>query len=150
MRCLMATSTAEPARSDAIDDDVRSAMERQHIRGLALAVIRDGEPVKIKGYGSANIELNAPMTPDSVLKIASVSKQFVATGALLLVSDGKLSLEDPITKFLDNPPESWRAITIRQALSHTGGLTRETPGYDGLKVQSDADVIKSAYVVPLL
>jgi D-alanyl-D-alanine carboxypeptidase len=139
-----------PARSDAIDDDVRSAMERQHIPGVALAVIRDGRPVKIKGYGSANIEVGTPVTSDTVLQIASVSKQFVATGVLMLVSDGKLSLNDPIAMFLDNPPESWRAITIRQALSHTGGLTREAPGYDGLKVQSDADVIKSAYVAPLL
>jgi D-alanyl-D-alanine carboxypeptidase len=141
---------ALPARSDAIDDDVRSAMDRQHIPGVTLAVIKDGRPVKVKGYGVANIELNTPMTPNTVLKIASVSKQFVAIGALMLVDDGKLSLDDPIANFLDNPPESWRAITIRQTMSHTGGLTREAPGYDNLKVQDDTDVIKSAYVVPLL
>lgn len=138
------------ANADSIDDDVKSAMNRQHIPGLTLAVIKDGKPVKIKGYGIANVELDVPVTIDSVFKLASVSKQFIATGIMLLVDDGKVALHDSITKYLDDAPETWRDITVTQALSHTGGLAREAPGFDELKVQSDEVVIRSAYGLPLL
>jgi CubicO group peptidase (beta-lactamase class C family) len=116
---------------------------------MAVAVLRDGKPVSVRTLGVANIELNVPVTRDTVFKIGSVSKQFIATGIMLLVRDGKVGLDDPLAKYFDDAPEAWKPITVRQLLSHTSGLVRESPGFDGLKAQSDADVIRKAYDVPL-
>jgi len=137
-------------RADKVDDYVRAAMAKQHVPGVSIAVVRDGKVIKAAGYGMANVELNVAATPDTVFKIASVSKQFLATGIMLLVQDGKLSLDDKISKFLDGTPDTWKDITIRHLLTHTSGLVREAPGFDPLKIQSDADVIKTAYALPLV
>jgi CubicO group peptidase (beta-lactamase class C family) len=78
-----------------------------------------------------------------------VSKQFIATAIMLLVRDGRLSLEDPISRYLDGTPASWSPITIRHLLTHTAGLVRESPAFDPDKDQSDAAVLKGVYQVPL-
>src|SRR5262245_10605279 len=78
--------------ADKVDDYVKAQMERQHIPGLSLVVIKDQRIEKAQGYGLANVELNVPARPDTVYKIGSVSKQFIATGIMLLVQDWKLSL----------------------------------------------------------
>jgi CubicO group peptidase (beta-lactamase class C family) len=66
------------------------------------------------------------------------------------VQDGKVSLEDKVSKYLASTPDAWQGITLRHLLTHTSGLLREAPGFDPLKVQNDADVINTAYPVPLL
>ena len=124
-------------------------MERQHLPGLSLIVIKDQKIVKSEGYGLANVELNVPATPQTVYKIGSVSKQFIAAGVMLLVNDGKVGLDDPVSKYLEGTPQSWSTITVRHLLTHTSGIVREAPGFDPLKVQADADVIKTAYDLPL-
>ena len=140
---------AGAARADKVDDYVKAAMAKQHIPGVSIAVIKDGQIVKAEGYGLANVELNVPARADTVYKIGSVSKQFISAGILLLAQEGKLSLDDPISKYLDGTPETWKAITLRHLLTHTSGIVREAPGFDPLKIQSDADVIKTAYPLPL-
>jgi D-alanyl-D-alanine carboxypeptidase len=137
------------ARADNVDDYVKAEMKRQHIPGVSVAVIKDGKVIKAEGYGLANVELNVPAKPETVYKIGSVSKQFIAAGVLLLVQDGKLSLDDKISKFLEGTPDTWREITVRHLLTHTSGIVREAPGFDPLKIQDDADVIKTAYHLPL-
>jgi D-alanyl-D-alanine carboxypeptidase len=137
------------ASADAVDDYVARQMERMRVPGVALAVMRSGEPVKQRGYGSANLELRAPVTADSVFMIGSISKQFIASGIMLLVHGGKVSLDDKINKYLESPPAAWEPITIRHLLTHTSGLVRESPGFDMLKIQSEAEIIKKAYDVPL-
>ncbi|HET9528090.1 MAG TPA: serine hydrolase [Pyrinomonadaceae bacterium] len=144
---LLTASVA--VRADKVDDYVKAEMQRQHLPGLSLVVIKDQKIVKLQGYGLANIELNVPATPETVYKIGSVSKQFIATGIMLLVQDGKLSLDDNIGKYLEGTPETWNPIKIRHLLTHTSGLVREAPGFDPLKIQADADVIKTAYSLPL-
>ncbi len=136
--------------ADRVDDIVQSQMASQHIPGLALAVIKDGHVIRSAGYGLANVELNVPVTSSSVFKIGSVSKQFLASAVMILVQDGQLRLEDPVQKYLEDAPESWRGITLRHLLSHTSGITREGPAFDALKPQPDIDVIRSAYPLPLL
>ena len=69
-------------------------MQRQRIPGISIAVMKDGKIIKAEGYGLANAELNVPARPETVFKIGSVSKQLIATGILLLMQDGKLSLDD--------------------------------------------------------
>jgi D-alanyl-D-alanine carboxypeptidase len=137
------------ARADKTDDFVTAELKRQKIPGLSLAIVKDGKIIKAAGYGVANIKFKTAATPDTVYKIASVSKQFIATGIMLLVQEGRLGLDDPVSIYLEGTPATWKAITIRQLLTHTSGLVREAPGFDPFKIQSDADVIKSAYPLPL-
>ena len=147
--CVLLLTLSVAVQADKVDDYVKAQMERQHVPGISIVVIKDQKIIKSMGYGLANVELNVAVTPETVFKIGSVSKQFIATGILLLVQDGKMSLDDNVSKFLDGTPEAWKPITIRHLLTHTSGIVREAPGFDPLKIQSDADVIKTAYSLPL-
>jgi CubicO group peptidase (beta-lactamase class C family) len=150
---LLASAVVQPYQAvwqaDPVDDFIKVEMKRQHIPGLSLAVVKDGKIIKAEGYGLANIKNQIPARPDTVYKIASVSKQFIATGIMLLVQEDRLNLDDPISKYLEGTPATWKAITIRHLLTHTSGIVREAPGFDPFKIQSDTDVIKSAYFQPL-
>jgi D-alanyl-D-alanine carboxypeptidase len=149
-RTILALLVLAPAAiADKVDDLVAAEMQKQHIPGLSIAIVKDGKVIKAKGYGLANIETNTPASPETVYKIASVSKQFIATGIMLLVQDGKLSIEDKISKYLEGTPPTWKEITIRHLLTHTSGIPREAPGFDPLKIQPNADVIKTSYPLPL-
>lgn len=137
------------AHADPADDFIRAEMKRQNIPGLAVAVVQDGKVIKAAGYGVANLTTKEPVTPDTVFKIASVSKQFVAAGIMVLAQDGRLTVDDPVSKHIQGVPAAWNAITIRHLLSHTAGLVREPPVFDPFKTISDADLIASAYPAPL-
>ena len=137
-------------QSGRTDDFIKAEMRRQNIPGLSLAVLRHGNVIKTAGYGFSNIKNRTPATPETIYKIASVSKQFVAAGILTLVQAGQLDLDDPISKYLKDTPAAWNGITIRHLLTHTSGLVRESPGFDPFKVQPDEAVIRAAYAVPLL
>jgi len=136
-------------QANPVDDFIKAEMKRQHVPGLSLVVVKDGRVIKAEGYGLANIKRQIAAKPDTVYKIASVSKQFIATGIMLLVQESRLGLDDPISKYLEGTPATWKGITIRHLLTHTSGLVREAPGFDPFKIQSDAEVIKSAYSLPL-
>src|SRR5512138_1712347 len=88
---LVAFAAGAMPGADRVDEFVRAEMERQHIPGLALAILKNGEPVRLQGYGVANLEHGIPVTPRTVFKIASLSKQFLAAGMLLLQEEGKIS-----------------------------------------------------------
>src|SRR5438093_11081655 len=87
---------APPARADAIDDYIKVEMERRHIPGLALAVARNGQLVKVRGYGIANLEHDVPVTPGTVFELASVTKPFTATATLPRGDRGKLHVRHPV------------------------------------------------------
>lgn len=110
------------AFADTVDDRVRSIMDERHIPGAAVAVIKAGKIVKIKGYGVATLEFGVPVTPETVFEIGSVSKQMTAAGIMLLVQDGKVSLNERISKYLPNTPEAWKGVTVRHLLTHTSGI----------------------------
>jgi len=137
------------AQVDSTDIIVKNIMKQQKIVGLSLAVIRNGKPVVNKGYGLSNVELNIPVTSESVIRLGSVSKQFFTTAIMKLMEEGKLSIEDSVHKFFPDAPETWRSIKIKNLMSHTSGLQREGPAYDNFKIQPDLDIIKSAYKLPL-
>jgi CubicO group peptidase (beta-lactamase class C family) len=137
------------AQIDSTDIIVSQMMEKQKIVGLSLAVIKNGQAVVNKGYGLANVELNVPVTSETVIRLGSVSKQFFTTAIMKLVEDGKLSIEDSVHRFFPDAPETWRPIRIKNLMSHTSGLQREAPAYDNFKIQPDIAVIRSAYKLPL-
>jgi len=142
-------AVAATGRADDIDDVVNRWIQQQHVPAASIAVIKDGFLIKAQGYGLANIEHGIPARPDTVFKIGSVSKQFIATGIMLLVQDGRISVDDRVSKFIPGTPATWQVITLRHLLTHTSGLIREAPGFDPRKLQPDMDVIKTAYPLPL-
>jgi CubicO group peptidase (beta-lactamase class C family) len=118
---LVAQAPVESA--DQVDRYVLEEMRNRQIPGLALAVVKDGVVVKSRGYGLADVERNVPVTPETRFNIASVDKQFTATLVMMLVEEGKLALEDEISKHLSGDPRAWKGIRIRHLLSHTSGLS---------------------------
>ena len=146
-----ATLPAQPNATarDSVDRYISAEMARMHIPGVSVAVVRAGKVIKAQGYGIADLEHEIPVTPQTVFKIGSVSKQFLATGIMLLVQDGRLGLDDPVSKYYPGAPESWRGITVRHFLTHTSGVLREGPAFDPFKVQADSIVIQSAFARPL-
>lgn len=138
------------AQVDSSDIIVKQIMDKQKIVGLSLAVIKNGKPVVNKGYGLANVELNVPLTSETVIRLGSVSKQLFTTAIMKLMQDGKLSIDDSIHKYFPDAPETWRPIKIKNLMSHTSGLPREPPAYDNFKIQPDIEVIRSAYRLPLV
>jgi CubicO group peptidase (beta-lactamase class C family) len=119
---MIAARLATAAAADPVDDYVRAQMKARRIPGLSLAVIKNSQVVKALGYGVANLELNVAATADTVYEIGSISKQIAADAVMLLVEEGKVRLDDPVSKYLDATPPAWGPITIRQVLTHTAGL----------------------------
>lgn len=110
------------AQADKVDEYIEAEMRKREIPGLSLAVVQGGKVVKSKGYGLANMELNVRATPSTVYQIQSITKSFVACGIMLLVEDGKLALDDKITKYLSGLPQAWSDVTVRQMIAHTSGI----------------------------
>jgi len=139
------TSLADP-----IDDIVTAAIERQHIPGLSIAIVKDGTLVKRAGYGLANVELGVPVNQDTRFQSASVGKQFSAALVLLLEADRKLSIDAPVANYLTGAPPAWQRITVRQLLNHTAGLADLDPAIDMRKDYSEDELLASAFKVPLI
>ncbi len=90
--------------------------------GCAVGVANEGRIVLEKAYGMADLEHGVPNRPDTIFEAGSVAKQFTAAAVLLLERDGKISLDDPVRKYIPELPEHAEAVTIRQMLHHTSGL----------------------------
>ena len=136
---------SEEARKEV--DAVFALYDRPDSPGCALGVVRDGNLVYARGYGSANLEHGIPITPKTVFDIGSTSKQFTAAGILLLAQQGKLSLDDDIRKLLPELPDYGKPITIRHLLHHTSGLRdylslMELAGVDFDGVTNDDDALQ--------
>jgi CubicO group peptidase (beta-lactamase class C family) len=120
----------EPASAgsvaEGVDACVHGMMARHHIPGVSIAVVKDGKVVMAKGYGQANIELDAAATADTVYQLASVTKTFTSAAVMLLARDGKLALEDRINERLPDLPEAWKDVTVRHLLTHTSGIKSYT------------------------
>jgi CubicO group peptidase (beta-lactamase class C family) len=110
------------SHTDPIDQFIQGVMSRAKVPGIAVAIVRHGRIVRAQGYGMANLEHQVPVRSTTVFQSGSIGKVFTAAEILLLVQDGKLALDDPISKYLDGTPAEWRSITIRHLLTHTSGL----------------------------
>ena len=138
------------AWADQVDDFVESAMRQQKVPGLALAVMRDGAVVRAKGYGLANVELDVPVKPETVFQSGSMGKQFTATAIMMLVEEGKIGLDDRITKYFPTGPGSWKDITVRRLLTHTSGIKDYTDSDLNLRQDySEDDLLKKVESFPL-
>ncbi len=123
-RVVLLLLIAAAARADVAEkvDAAFAAYAKNDAPGCAVGVARGGKIVLERAYGMANLEYDVPLTPATIFEAGSASKQFTAAAVLLLAKDGKLSLDDPVRKYVPELPDSAAAVTVRQILLHTSGL----------------------------
>ena len=121
-----AATLAQVAQSpDAFDAVVRPFAADGRFMGTVL-VARGDNVIFSKAYGSANLEWNIPNDTSTKFRIGSITKQFTAAAILLLEQDGKLSVQDLLSRHVDNIPASWKEITLFHLLTHTSGIRNFT------------------------
>jgi CubicO group peptidase (beta-lactamase class C family) len=122
-----AAVAAQAADSKQAETDRIFASFNTHTPGCAVGVSEHGTVALRAGYGMADLERGVPVTADTVFESGSVAKQFTATAILLLAQQGKISLDDPVRKYLPELPDYGTPLTIRHVLSHISGLREWRP-----------------------
>jgi CubicO group peptidase (beta-lactamase class C family) len=121
---ITAEVQAQPADTTlggAIDKAAAAAISAGESPGLQVAVFKDGKPVLVKGFGLANLEEGVKVDNDTVFRVGSITKQFTAASLLLLAEEGKLSVQDKLSKYYPNFPRA-KDISLEQMLHHTSGI----------------------------
>lgn len=131
---LSSPSSSPRLRGEALDREVERLMTAGHVPGLALAVIENGRIVHLRAYGKRDLERDLPLTVDTTMYAASITKALFAYAVMTLVDEGRLDLDRSIAQYLPKPlpqypkyadlagDERWRAITPRMLLGHTAGF----------------------------
>ncbi len=119
---IAASQTLNDRQLTAEIDKLLSSQFKENEPGAEILIARKGQVFYKKAFGMANLELNIPMKPDMVFRIGSLTKQFTAVAILQLMEQGKLSLQDEITKFIPDYPMQGQHITIEHLLTHTSGI----------------------------
>ncbi len=126
--------------ADARVDAVFQEYDRTDAPGCAVGVYRNGTLDYARGFGIANLDHGLPITADTVFYVGSVSKQFTAMSVALAAREGKLSLDDPVRKYIPELPDFGKPLTIRHFIHHTGGL-REKWDLLAMSGWRDGDVV---------
>jgi CubicO group peptidase (beta-lactamase class C family) len=117
-----------------MDQVIQPYVANHQFMGSVL-VARDGQVIYSKGYGSADLEWDVPNSPGTKFRLGSVTKQFTAASILLLEERGKLSVNDPVKKYLPGAPAAWDKITVFHLLTHTSGIPNFTGFADYQKLE---------------
>lgn len=118
-------SAQRPELGASVDSIVRTWMAGSPHAGMSVGVTIDGAPVRIRGYGVADLENDVPASSKTVYQIASLTKQFTAVAVLRLVERGRIALDDPVADHVPRLASLGRTATVRQLLSHTSGLAAD-------------------------
>ena len=113
-------SSLSPQLRSSIDEIAQQVLKTTGVPSASVAVVQDGKIAYMQAYGAAHLDPKLPATPQMRYSIGSISKQFTAAAILLLAEEGKLSLDDPVSKYIPGLT-SGNEITIRELLSHTSG-----------------------------
>lgn len=132
-----------------VDDYLKGEMQKQHIPGLAVAIIKDGQIVYARGHGLASVEHQVLVKPETVFQSGSVGKQFTAAAVMLLVEEGRISPDDRITKYFPAAPAHWQNITVRHLLTHTAGTTDYPDNFDFRRDYTEDELLERAAAIPL-
>ena len=146
---VAAAAFAQDPVAAKVDEYVKAEMQKRKIPGVSLAVVKDGKPLIVKGYGLANVEHNVPVKPETIFQSGSVGKQFTSMAVMILVEEGKIALDEKISKYLGEVPDSWKNITIRHLLTHTSGTTDYPANFDFRRDYTEAEFLKFAKEVPV-
>jgi len=130
-----------PALEGFIDKVMTEALESEHIAGGAIAIVKDGAPILVRGYGYADLEAQRPVDPERTLfRVGSIAKLFTGTAVMQLVEQGRLDLDADVNSYLTAfkiPATFPEPITLRHLLTHTAGFDERVIGADPTHVDSD-------------
>jgi CubicO group peptidase (beta-lactamase class C family) len=128
LQAFPGAARAEPLDEQAVDALVQEALKSWRVPGLAVAVVRDGRAVYLKGFGVRELGTEQPVTPDTLFAIGSTTKAFTTTAMAMLVDDGKMAWDDSVRKHLAyfqlQDPLADRGVTLRDLAAHRTGLGR--------------------------
>ena len=140
----------KPAPLDAVNRYVQSELKRQRIPGISIAILRGDRVLLARGYGLANLELGVPASDSTIYQSGSVGKQFTAAAVVMLSEQGRLGLDDKITKWLTEGAGVWDGITIRHLLTHTSGMAEYTDStFDYRRDYTEDQLVRFAASRPL-
>jgi CubicO group peptidase (beta-lactamase class C family) len=128
---------------------IQQTMKELRIPGLQIAVIKDGQLVLSESYGLANVENSVPVTPVTLFPINSATKAFTGVAMMQLAEAGLVDLNAPVSRYLDDLPESWRGIRLRQLLGHTSGLPDIVDQKGLIAGASERDAWKAVKALPM-
>jgi len=128
------SAQADSSLAQRLDSIAGRWVQRKYAVGIVAAVVQDDDTLLMQSYGKADVEWDVPMPLDAMFVIGSVTKQFTAVAVLRLRDEGKLSLEDDITKWLPDFDTHGHSVTLRHLLNHTAGIGdfTEAPEFGGL------------------
>jgi D-alanyl-D-alanine carboxypeptidase len=117
-----AQQTSRASLETRIDSLATAFITNTRTPAVSVAVLRGSDTLVMKGYGEASVEAHRPATASTVYRIGSITKQFTSAAIMRLIERGKLSLDDPMSKYLPDVPLHGHTVTIRQLLNHTSGI----------------------------
>jgi CubicO group peptidase (beta-lactamase class C family) len=142
---------ADARLTSVLDSIAFHAMGEQSIPGLSVAIVRDGQVIEERGYGTADPRDPHLATENTLYQIASVSKQFTAAAVLRLAEQGTLRLDQPVTDFVDGLPAQYRRVTLDRLLNHTAGVPNFTEFFREFhRPLTPAQLVDSLAARPLL
>lgn len=131
---LPAPGNEDPIVNKEVDQYANHVMTEYGIPGLALAIIKGDQVLHRKNYGFANLEHQVPVSDASIFRVYSLTKPIISVGVFQLIEDGKLNLDDKISKYVPSLPSEWMNIQIKHLLTHSSGLPdmSSIPGFQDL------------------
>lgn len=141
---LLAFAAVQAQDTNAKFDEYLTAITKQGRFMGTVLVAREGQVIYSKGYGLANLEFDIPNTPNTKFRLGSITKQFTAAAILLLQERGKLNVQDPVCKYIENCPKTWEPVTIHHLLNHTSGI----PSYTDVNSPEEFRLISLQKVTP--
>ena len=146
---LIAPATAAPAVIPAVEERMKNFVSASEVSGVVTLVADGRNILHLSAAGFSNLETKTPMANDSIFWIASMTKPVTATAVMMMQEEGKLSVDDPVSKYLPGFTGDKAAITIKQCLTHTSGLSDLKP--EELKsIATLAELIPPVVAKPLL
>jgi CubicO group peptidase (beta-lactamase class C family) len=118
---VLSLEVSAKLNSKKVDSLLNEIFDKEGPGGAAL-IVKEGKTIYRKAFGMANLEFDIKMTPDNIFQIGSITKQFTAVAILQLVEQGKMNLDDDITKYIEDYPTHGHNITIEHLLTHTSGI----------------------------
>jgi CubicO group peptidase (beta-lactamase class C family) len=127
--CILFTLFFTLSQAQSLESKIDKILRTQfktNETGVSALVAKDGNVIYRKAFGKADLELDVNMTSKNVFEVGSITKQFTSVAILMLLEEGKLSLDDEITKFIPTYPTNGKKITIHHLLTHTSGIKSYT------------------------
>jgi CubicO group peptidase (beta-lactamase class C family) len=137
------------AQLDNVETYIQNEMQKRKIPGLQIAIVHHGKIVLLKSFGTANIENSVLVSNQTVFPLHSITKAFVGVAVMQLVEDKKLELAAPISRYLDNLPVAWQAITVQQLMTHTSGIPDLWDNTPKMIAESEDKVWAKLYTMPM-